>query len=257
MTRAQFVARLQGVEARARQQHQPRLDAVGLMRQAGMEPDPWQAQVLREAGNRTLLNCCRQSGKSSVAAVLALAEALYESGRLILLLSPSLRQSQELFKKVQDAYHALAHPTPLLGESALRYELVNGSRIIAWPGTEPTIRGYSGVDLLVIDEASRVADELYYAVRPMLAVSGGRLLALSTPWGQRGWWHREWTEGTDWARVEVPATACPRIAPRFLDEERRTLPEAVYQSEYACRFVAAVSGFFDPSDVEAAFTWEK
>jgi hypothetical protein len=227
-----------------------------LMRACGMAPDPWQALVLRQAGDRTLLNCCRQSGKSSIAAVLALHTAMYESGRLILLLSPSLRQSQELFKKVQDAYLKLTNPTPLQAESALRYEFTNGSRIIALPGTEPTIRGYSGVDLLVIDEAARVDDELYYAVRPMLAVSRGRLLALSTPWGQRGWWHQEWTEGDGWARVEVPATACPRIAPSFLEEERRTLPEAVYQSEYACRFVAAVSGFFDPADVEAAFAWE-
>jgi hypothetical protein len=45
--------------------------------------------------------------------------------------------------------------------------------------------------MLVIDEASRVDDTLYLAVRPLLAVSGGRLVALSTPFGKRGWFHDE------------------------------------------------------------------
>ena len=159
------------------------LDPARLMQACGLPPDPWQRDVLRSAAPRQLLLCCRQSGKSSTCACLALHRALYEPGALILLLSPSLRQSQELFRKVQSAYRVLGHPTPLQTESALRFEMGNGSRIIALPGTEPTVRGYSGVDLLVIDEASRVLDELYYSVRPMLAVSGGALVALSTPFG--------------------------------------------------------------------------
>jgi hypothetical protein len=56
----------------------------------------------------------------------------------------------------------------------------------ALPGTEKTIRGFSGAALLIVDEAARVDDALYYAVKPMLAVSGGSLLMLSTPYGRRG-----------------------------------------------------------------------
>jgi hypothetical protein len=229
------------------------LDPCQLMRACGMAPDLWQAAVLRQAGDRTLLNCCRQSGKSSVAAVLALHTALYESARLILLLSPSLRQSQELFKKVQDAYLKLPHPTPLVGESALRYEFMNGSRILSLPGTESTIRGYSGVDLLVIDEAARVDDELYYAVRPMLAVSGGTLVALSTPWGKRGWWYEAWVSAESWTRVEIPAQQCPRIPAAFLAEERRTLPAMWYASEYECLFGDTINSVFRSEDIAAMF----
>ena len=107
-------------------------------------------------------------------ACLGLHAALYQPGSLILLLSPSLRQSQELFRKVQDAYRALGHPAPLQAESALRCEMTNGSRIIALPGQEPTVRGYSGVDLLVIDEAARVDDALYYAVQAHVGGVGGQ-----------------------------------------------------------------------------------
>lgn len=50
---------------------------------------------------------------------------------------------------------------PTQTESALRLELQNGSRIISLPGKEQTVRGFSGVRLLAIDEAARVPDELY------------------------------------------------------------------------------------------------
>ncbi len=214
----------------------------------GFTLDPWQAEVLRSNADRILLNCCRQSGKSTVAAMLALHLALYRPGSLALLLSPSLRQSSELFKKVADLYGSLATPVATERESALRIELQNGSRIVSLPGKEATVRGYSGVDLLVIDEAARVSDDLYYSVRPMLAVSGGRLIALSTPFGKRGWWFEEWTQGGDaWLRIEIPATQCPRITEAFLEEERQHLGEWWYKQEYFCEFMEAET---------AAFTWE-
>ncbi len=112
---------------------------------------------------------------------------------------------------------------PAEAESALRLELANGSRLVSLPGTERTVRGYSGVALLVIDEAARVSDALYYSVRPMLAVSGGALLALTTPDGKRGWFYEAWSGAEPWRRVEVKARDCPRISPEFLREERRVL----------------------------------
>jgi hypothetical protein len=133
--------------------------------------------------------------------------------------------------QVQTCYRLLPTPAPLEAESALRFEFSNGSRVLALPGIEGTVRGYSGVNLLVIDEAARVADDLYYSVRPMLAVSGGRLIALSTPWGKRGWFFQEWTGEGDWARFTITAHDCPRISPAFLAEERRSMPAMVYASE--------------------------
>src|SRR5207249_6673015 len=107
--------------------------------------------------------------------------------------APALRQSLEVYRKLLGFYHALGAGAPGDARSDLRLELANGSRVVSLPGREDTIRGYSGVRLLVVDEAARVPDELYYAMRPMLAVSAGTVIALSTPFGQRGWFHREWT----------------------------------------------------------------
>ncbi len=141
-------------------------------------------------------------------------------------------------------------------ESALRLELPNGSRIVSLPGKEATIRSYSGVRLLIVDEASRVPDELYYAIRPMLAVSGGRLIALSTPFGSRGWWYEAWQNGEGWERYRVPATDCPRITSEFLDEERRTLGQWWFDQEYLCEFLEVQSQAFRREDIDAAFEEE-
>jgi hypothetical protein len=107
------------------------------------------------------------------------------------------------------------------------------------PCREDTIRGYSRVTLLVIDEAARVPDELYRAVSPMLAVSGGRMICLSTPYGKRGFFYDAWANGgDDWARIEIPASRITRIATSFLERERRRIGASWFRQEYECSFEA-------------------
>jgi hypothetical protein len=208
------------------------------MRGLGLEPDPWQIEVLEAGHPRLLLNCCRQAGKSTVVALLGLVEALWAPGTKVLLVSRSLRQSAELFRIVTDFYHRLGSPCR---ERQTQDELClsNMSRIVCLPCREETIRGYSRVSLLVIDEAARVPDDLYRAVRPMLAVSNGRLICLSTPYGKRGFFHHAWASGgDDWARIEVPAERIGRITPEFLACERRAMGASWFRQEYCCSFEA-------------------
>ena len=227
------------------------LDPALILKRAGMPPDPWQARALRSRPERLLLNCSRQAGKTSVVAAAANDEALLHAPSLVLLLSPSLRQSQELFRAVMKVQAGLGIRIDADAESTLRIELSNGSRIVALPGKEQTVRGYSAVGLLVIDEAARVSDDLYRAVRPMLAVSGGRLIALSTPFGKRGFFHTEWTEGERWERVKITAEECPRISREFLEEERRAMPASWFRQEYFCEFAETEGAVFAYDDVMA------
>lgn len=224
---------------------------VEFARKLGMVLDPWQEDLLRSDAARVLLNITRQGGKSTMAALIALHEALTAPAALVLVLAPSERQSKELFSKIAGFYSTLGHTTAD-SERKLGMSLANGSRIEALPGTEKTIRGYSGVSLLLLDEAARVDDGLYYSIRPMLAVSGGRLLMLSTPYGKRGVFHREWTEGTDWERFEVPATECPRIPAEFLEAERRSMPEWWFKQEYLCSFEETEDQIFTHAMIEGA-----
>jgi hypothetical protein len=234
------------------------LDRVAFAEELGIVPDEWQEDFLRSSADRVLLNCSRQSGKSTMSAVIALHRALYHPGSLVLCLAPALRQSQELFSKIVGFYRDLGRPVAPQGERKLSLELENGSRIITLPGSEKTIRGFSGASLLLVDEASRVDDELYFAIRPMLAVSGGSLLMLSTPYGKRGVFYEEWTGGSSakWERFEVPASQCPRISESFLEEERESLPPFIYRQEYECSFEETEDQVFTTEMIDRAVTDE-
>lgn len=229
-------------------------DAVALARRAGIEPDPWQARVLRSQAQQMILLCSRQAGKSTVTSLLALHRAIFTPGALILLLAPALRQSQELFRKLKAFMAAFPSlPVRLIEESALRLEFENGARIVTLPGKEATIRGFSGVSLLIVDEASRVDDGLYNAIRPMLAVSKGRIVLLSTPFGKRGFFFKEWDEGGPaWERVKITAHDCPRIAPAWLEQERRAIGSWWFAQEYLCEFVDSVDQVFATEDIMRA-----
>lgn len=224
-------------------------------RELGFEADETQARVLRSHARRGILNCSRQWGKSTVTAAKAMHRAWTRRGSLVLAVSPSARQSGEFLRKVEGFAARLGARIKGDGHNAMSLALPNGSRIVGLPGNEATVRGFSAVSLLVIDEASRVKDELYHALRPMLAVSNGDLWLMSTPWGKRGFFWEEWDHGgSEWERVRARATECARIPTWFLEEERRSKGERVFRQEYLCEFEDAVSGVFSRDLVEAAMT---
>ncbi len=231
------------------------LDPVLFARQSlGFDPDPWQVEALRSTSKRILLNCSRQAGKSTVAAIKALHMAIYKGDSLILLVSPSYRQSGELFLKVRDALNNLNERPVMLEDNKLSMILPNNSRIVSLPGKEQTIRGFSSVDLLIEDEAARVEDALYYSCKPMLAVSDGIQMLMSTPWGKRGHFFEAWHSSDNWHRVEVPASECPRISKAFLEEERKSMPNLFFQSEYCCKFTETADTVFNYELIMRAMT---
>jgi Terminase large subunit, T4likevirus-type, N-terminal len=213
------------------------LDPILFAQTVGINPDEWQQKLLLSTKKRILLNCCRQAGKSTIVAIYALWQALNTLDTSVLILSPSLRQSSELLKKVVHFYEELNKPVLADTQTSLTLELNNGSRIVSLPGTEKTIRGYSSVSLLLLDEAALVSDDLYRSVRPMMAVSNGRLIALSTPRGKRGFFYEAWKNGgPTWERYRITADQCLRISNAFLKEELSALGSRYYEQEYFCEF---------------------
>jgi hypothetical protein len=105
-------------------------DMVMLARDCGIEPDEWQAKLLRERPKRALLNCSRQTGKTETAILLGLWTAIFEPGSLVLIVSPSQRQSGEVFRRLLVAPSKLKGAPSLVQESALRAQFNNASRVI-------------------------------------------------------------------------------------------------------------------------------
>ncbi len=219
----------------------------------GFEPDAVQREVLESTAKRGILNCTRQWGKSTMAAAKAVHRAFTRPKSLILAASPSERQSAEFLRKAAEMVGLLGIAPRGDGDNAISLMLPNGSRIVGLPGTEGTVRGFSAVSLLLIDEAARVDDSMYKSLRPMLAVGRGDLWLMSTPCGRRGFFYETWTHGgPEWKRVSVQATDCARIDREFLEEERASLGSMWFRQEYLCEFVDSGASVFDRDLVESA-----
>jgi hypothetical protein len=199
--------------------------------------------------------CARQTGKTEAAYHLGLWTALYEPGSLVLIVSPSQRQSQEVFRRLMIAHAKLKGVPELTQESALRAQFANGSRVLALPGSEKTTRGYAAANMVILDEAARVDDELLAALRPTMATVDGSLIALSTPFGKRGWFYEAWSGGDpSWTRIRVAASECPRISKDFLDDERRELGAMRFSEEYELAWNEPDESMFATAIIDRAFT---
>jgi hypothetical protein len=219
--------------------------------------DELQARVLRTTSKRGILNCCRQWGKSTITAAKAIHGAYHTAGSLTMVVSPSGRQSGEFLRKAAGFARMLGIRPKGDGDNETSLALPNGSRIVGLPGTEATIRGFSAPSLLLVDEAARCSDDLYLAMRPMLAVSNGTLWLMSTPFGKRGFFYDAWANsGPEWERFRAMGTECPRIKKAHLDEERATMGERWFRQEYLCEFEDTLSGVFARELVEGAITDE-
>lgn len=219
----------------------------------GITPDDWQARVLNSSAKHIILLCSRQSGKSLTAQLLALWTCTFQPNSLVLVVSSSLRQSLEMFRGVLNLLSKTKDHGALIEETKQACTLSNGSRIISLPSSESTIRGYAKANLIIIDEAAQVEDPVYYSARPMLSVSNGRLMLLSTPCGCTGFFWDTWQHGENWEKIRITAEECPRISEEFLAEERLALGDLWYRQEYNTEFLSDGQSVFPAELVNEAF----
>jgi hypothetical protein len=159
------------------------------------------------------------------------------------MISKSERQSGELYRKFLGYYDGLDDPPGMPEDKALSCTLSNGSRVVALPGVEDSIRCYSSVSLIIEDEAAYVHDALYQALRPMLAISHGEIM--STPNGRQGHFYETFTcTDQSWFKLTVTADKCPRISEEFLQSERLNMPESKFRQEYFCEFISMDGSLF-------------
>jgi hypothetical protein len=223
-------------------------------------PDKWQADFLRSKAGLILLNCTRQSGKSTSAAILALWLFMFFPGQLIILVSPSERQSQEIFRKIKNFYNGLApiFKIQLKADNTTSMEGVNNSRIVSLPESEGTIRGYSAANVIIEDEAARVSDALSMAVEPMLAVSHGRYIQMSTPYGRIGHFFVNYHNPNIIAeKYEVPWHQCPRISKDFIASYRAKFGDSLTRQEFECQFEETLDQVISNTQILAALPREE
>ncbi|ALD13128.1 terminase large subunit domain-containing protein [Clavibacter capsici] len=220
----------------------------------GLEPEPWQADLLRSRASRALVLCARQVGKSTTVGYRALHRAVYRPGCLVLIVSPTQRQSDEQLGRVATLYRGMGEQPRAAKSNSAELALANGSRIVSLPGSEGGIRGFSGVELLIIDEASRVEDDVFASCLPMVA-SSGQIVALSTPWGRRGWFFELHEDPVNaWERHKVTVHESDQYTPERIAEVRAALGSFTFASDYLCEFGDTDSQLFGAEMVRAAFS---
>jgi len=261
------------------------LDPSAYIASIAETPFDWQHESLDPGVKRMMLLCARQSGKSTVVAGKATNKAKYNARSLNIITSPTEKQSQETMKKVNDYIAADPELNSLLRkDSAFEKEFGNGSRIIALPGTEKSVRGYSGPKTIILDEAAQMEDATYKAIRPMLTGNKeGELILLSTPFGKRGFFYNEWTKNPIWKKIlvkprwdlvddkfvetmpekkfvdywrekGVSAYYSPRHEIDWLYEELLSIGPIGVRREYGCEFMDDQESMFSMSLIESAMT---
>jgi len=179
----------------------------------GFAPDSVQAAILRSSASRLILCCTRQFGKSTITAIKALHHAWTRPESLVLIAAPTARQAGEWLRKTHLFLECLGIRSRTDGVNRLSLKLPNGSRLVGLPNVPGNIRGFSKASLVLIDEAAFVADELYHALNPMLAVSRGGLWLMSTPGAQSGFFYDEWSREDSGALPPCdPADPAPNIS---------------------------------------------
>ena len=213
-------------------------------------PDPWQADVLDTSAD-TLINCSRQSGKSTTTSIRALWTAIYRPKALVLVIAQNFALSKELLKKTKSWLEWTPNAPALTRESTKELEFANGSRIVSLPGQNPDgVRGYSAPALILVDEAAFCDDAVFTALFPMTATNGGQIVLMSTPNGRTGTFAELWLEENDWAKVAVKADQIPRISAAYLAEQRASLPPAKFAQEFECAFNQSGKAIFTADHIE-------
>ena len=228
-------------------------DAVTFARtRLGFAPDEKQAEILLSPAKRGILNCSRQWGKSTVIAAKAVHRAYTRPGSLVLVASPSERQSAEFVRKATEMVAKLGVRPRGDGDNEISLLFPNQSRIVGLPGVDGTVRGFANVSMLLFDEASRVGEHAFRSLTPGLATSGGDLWMMSTPYRKTGQFYRTWQcGGPEWHKVRAPATECHRISREFLEEQREIQRED-FGREYLCEFQEDGLSVFSRELVERA-----
>lgn len=235
------------------------------------EIEPWQVEVVRHRGNDLIL-AHRQRGKSTGVAIKTLWESFFLPRNYVLYFSASEDQAAELFRKTMQFYQPFRKSFPPRRETALQVEMSNGSRIQVLPSKSQSIRGYSSVSRLVLDEAVWVKNELYHVSRPMLLRTripgGGKISALSNAGTDDGWFFDEYTEtGTldeetaltvqdEWRRWFVPIETYGGDVDAIRERELAKVGVEAFDREWRCRFTrlkGMQAGGFTKDVVEGAF----
>ena len=211
-----------------------RLDSARWVRDVlGMSPTAWQEKFLRAPRGASILALtARQVGKTTTAAWAIAHFMVFTSGSLSVIACPAQRQSAEAVRRVREAL--IRAGAELESDNVYALELKNGSRVLALPSSDDSVRGLTVDGWIVADEAARLPDDLIAALRPMRARRPqARFAMLSTAWSRTDPFWTAWAgDEQSWIRLKATADEIETFSPEFLEQERTALGDDRFKREY-------------------------
>jgi hypothetical protein len=213
-----------------------------------------QAEVLLDPARTRAMCCGRQSGKTRTVSVGALHGAYESPGFRVLILSAGENAARDVMAEIIRLSSSPLLAGSTVDENASRLVLSNGSSIRCVPASEKQVRGKS-VDLLVVDEACQVSDELWRAARySIIARPESRIILASTPFGSRErWFARTYHAGLNGAEgitsFHWPSTVSPMVDAQLVEEWRRSDPEHVHRQEVLAEWIDDAAAYFSGDEL--------
>lgn len=219
-----------------------------------------QLQVVRSPARYRVICAGRQVGKSRLLAVLALHQAFATPRSRTLLVSAGETASKRLLEEATD----LTEASPLLSGSMVQEDthtslltLSNGSTIRSVPSSHAKVRGWA-VDLLILDEAGFIPDDIWRAAEPtIVARPGSRVLLSSSPWGAADHFFRwMWRRGMDapdrqLASWHWPSSVSPMVDAELLEAIRERDP-VHFAREYMAEWTDSAGAYFTEVELSEA-----
>ncbi len=212
-----------------------RLDPAFWMHEVlAIKPHDWQQKfLLAPRGASIIVLTARQVGKSTAAAVGMAHSAIFMPGSLSVIACPAQTQSAEALRKVREML--LKAGAELTTDNVFRLEIANGSRVLALPGTQDSIRGLTVDGWIVADEAAQLDPDILGALHPMRTqCPNARFAMLSTAWSRTDPFWLVWAgDDPSWTRITATLDVAPNlIAAEVVERAKRQLSEDDFKREY-------------------------
>lgn len=216
--------------------------------------DEWQKQVMNTKGNMCICSP-RQMGKSTVISQDAGEFAVKNKNKVIMIIASVERQALLLFEKVLSYIYNNYKSYIKKGKdkpTKHKLQLNNGSVIHCLPTGDSGygIRGFT-IDRLYADEAAFIGEDVWAAVTPMLATTGGDIILLSTPMGTDGYFYRAFNSKQFTSiHVDPEKVIAGRPEPQrtrmleFRKDEKERMTKLQFQQEHLGLFVGGIQRFF-------------
>lgn len=233
-----------------------RVNKRELFRKLGYEPHPVQVLVHRSTAKRRVVACGTRIGKSTCAAMEAVAAILEPCERKLgWLVAPTYGLTEKIFRRV---VHALQLHFPLhireYNPRERRIVVVNfgggTSELKAMSADRPDSLLGEAIDFLIVDEAASLQDSVWgECLAPRLIDRNGWALLVSTPIGQN-WFYQQYKRGQkkrdpDYESWRAPTISNPYVDAMLVEAERARLDPATSKEKYEAEF----GGPPEPCDV--------